>query len=213
MSDKETTVTVTPEADPYNGMTRQQFINEEKARQLDKSVEYLAGKNAELQADLNAARARVPGQDQVVMSREDAAALATYRDQFPTPKDAKEAKGRLGALEERDELRSYDDARRAALEEYGADLPDSFKSLIPTAEELQKRPGGKEVLRDLDFMKAEVERVAGIYGAEKQDATERTDVGKSPAEVKAGGSAGPDDSGKQAVSNFYARFVPQPPQN
>lgn len=204
----ETTTVTTP--DPYNGLSRQQFINEEKAKQLDKGVDYLAAKNAELQADLNAARARIPGDDRVVLSKEDAAALSAYRAEFPTPKEAKDARANLGSLRERDEQRSYDDARRAALDEY-TDLPDGFKALIPTAEELALRPGGKEQLKNVDAMKAEVAKVATAYGAVKQDQRENTDVtGPSPAGVSAGGDKGKtvEAETKEAVSSYYSRINP-----
>ena len=194
-------------ADANGGMTRAQFVQEEKARQLDKGIEYLAQKNAELQFDLNRARAAIP-EGHVTLPKEDAAALSAYREAFPTPKEAKEAKGTLGTLREKDELRSYDDARTAALSEYGADLPDNFKALIPTAEQLKDRPGGLELLRNTDFMRAEVERVATAYGAVKQDATERTDVGDSPATVTAGADKGKTNEAREAASTYYDRLYP-----
>ena len=201
-----------PKPDPYDGRSRQQFINEEKAKQLDKGVDYLAGKNAELQADLNAVRLRVPQDGQVVVSREDAAALASYREQFPTPKEAKEAKATLGTLTEKDERRSYDEVRANALAEYG-DLPDAYKALIPTAEELKTRPGGAELLRNHDHLKAEVARVAGVYGAVKRDQTEQTDVGKSPAEVKGAASGGGDEAeAKSAATGYYSNRFPKQTQ-
>ena len=194
-------------SDPYGGVSRQQFINEEKARQLDKGVDYLAAKNAELQADLNAARARLPRDGQVTVSQADAALLESYREHFPTPKDAVSARERLRALEEKEELRSYDDARREALAAF-SDLPENFQRLIPTAEELTKRAGGKEQLKDLDLMRAQVESFATAYGAEKQDKAKETDVGESPASVKGGGSdkASTVTDAAQAAREYVAKL-------
>lgn len=192
---------------PYGGLTRQQFINEEKARQLDKGVDYLANKNAELQADLNALRGRLPKEGQVLVSAADAALIESYREFFPTPKEAKAACERLVALEEKEELRSYDDARRDALAEF-QDLPANFQKLIPTAEELLKRPGGKEQLKDLDFMRGQVEQFASAYGAERQNQDAQTDVGVSPGEVKSGGEkpASVDDARALAREVVQSRY-------
>lgn len=185
-------------------MSRREWERQRSAELAERERGDLAAKAAKLEYDLRETRSKLPAADQVVVSREDAAALESYREQFGTPKDAKDARGKLSELEEKDTLRSYDEARHAALAEYGSELPDSYKAFIPTAEELLKRPGGKEQLRDLDFMKAEVERAATLYGAEKQDATERTDVGVSPAEVRAGGDPAPIDA-KQAAREMVAR--------
>lgn len=185
-------------------LSRKEWERQRSAELAERERGDLASKVANLEYDLREARSKIPADGQVVVSREDAAALESYREHFGTPKEAKEARGKLVELEEKDTLRSYDEARQAALGEYGTDLPDSYKAFIPTAEELMQQPGGKERLRDLDFMKAQVERAAASYGAEKQDATERTDVGVSPGEVRAGGDPTPVDI-KQAAREFVAR--------
>lgn len=190
-------------------MTRAQFVTQEKATLLDKSVEYLANKNAELQYDLNAARREKLPEGQVAVSKEDAAVLSSYRELFPTPKAAKDAQEELGSLKGRDTQRSYDDARSKALEAF-KDLPDTVKSLIPTAEELLKQPGGQDRLGNLEFLSTEVEKYATAYGATKQDQTEKTEVGISPGTVTAPADKqeGVTDAVKAAQDLIAKRYAP-----
>ena len=160
-------------------LTRAQWVQQEAAEQAKKSVDKLALDNANLQYDLKLVRDRFNPETQVAISKEDAAAFEAYRAEFPPPKEAKDAKARLSGLEEKDQLRSYDEARAAALAEF-PDLPAGFQGIIPTAEELKKRPGGAAQLTDVEFLKAEVARVATAYGAQKQSTAESTNAGGPP---------------------------------
>lgn len=175
-----------PEGEGEARLSRSEWIAKEKAEQANKSVDVLAEKNAALQWDLNEARRKVPGADQVVVPKEDAAALAAYREQFPTPVDAKKANEGLKAADEREAMRAYD-AKREELLGKVKDLPDGFKALVLSAEELAKRPGGAEMIRDLSLLEADVKRAATGYGLTLEDA-KKADVGVSPGTVTTGGT-------------------------
>lgn len=195
-------------ADPSDTrMSRKDWERIRAAEVADRERGDLASKVASLEYDLRLARERAPQEGQVLVSAADAALIESYREFFPTPKEAKAAHERLVALEEKEELRSYDDARRDALAEF-QDLPANFQKLIPTAEELLKRPGGKEQLKDLDFMRGQVEQFASAYGAERQNQDAQTDVGVSPGEVKSGGEkpASVDDARALAREVVQSRY-------
>ncbi len=186
-------------------MTRAQWVEREAAEQAKKSVEQLARDNAGLQYDLRVVRDRFNPETQVAISKEDAAAFEAYRTEFPTPKEAKDARTRLSGLEEKDQLRSYDEARTAALAEF-PDLPAGFQAIIPTAEELKKRPGGAAQLTDVEFLKAEVARVATAYGAQKQNSAENTNAGGPPPTTV---TAGQDSAQSAADAAQKAREMIQ----
>ncbi|AWT34572.1 hypothetical protein DM785_02645 [Deinococcus actinosclerus] len=166
--------------------SRAEWVAKEKAEQATKSVDVLAERNANLQWDLNEAKRKVPGADQVVVSKEDAAALATYREHFATPADAKKAREGLAQSEERDAMRAYDEKRTELLGKV-KDLPENYKALVMTAEELAKRPGGAEMIRDLALLEADVTRVATSFGATVEDA-KKADVGVPPNHVTGSGA-------------------------
>lgn len=201
------TPTPAPTDPPKEGLTRAQFIAEEKAKQLDKGVEYLASKNAELQYDLHKARSAFNSQTHVAMTKADVAALEEYRKHYPTPKEAKEASEKMGTLLADSKKRAYDEARTNAFAEY-EDLPDSFKELIPTAEQVLERPGGTELLGKLDFLKEEVARTAKAFGAVKQDEKRDTDQGVSPGKVKSSQGKGDAAESTKAAQSYYKNRYP-----
>lgn len=175
-----------PEEGGETRLSRSEWIAKEKADQATKSVDVLAERNANLQWDLNETKRKVPGDGQVVVSKEDAAALATYREHFPTPADAKKAREGLAQAQEQEAVRAYD-AKRAELLAKVKDLPEAYQKLVLTAEELAKRPGGAEMIRDLALLEADVTRVATSFGATIEDA-KKVDVGVPPNDVSGSGA-------------------------
>jgi hypothetical protein len=199
---------------PRNGdgepqLTRAQWIAQEKAEQAKKSVDQLAEANAKLQWDLNERRRAFDPATQVALSKEDALTLAAYREAYPTPKEAVDAKKVLTDLSAKDQVRSYDEARTAALAAY-SDLPDSMKALIPTAEEAAARPDGAALLGNTAFLKTEVDRIAKAYGATKKDTDANTDMGTSPHDVTNNGGQPPSkNESKEAAKSYYDRTAPK----
>lgn len=184
-------------------LTRKQWIAQESANQATKTVAELADKNATL---LWEARQHREVKDKlaaggVVVSKEDAAALTTYRE-FGTPDELRSLGEKNAKLEGEQKRLAWNTRRAEQLSKYDS---DKVAPLIPTAEELEA-DGDLAKLDKLEALDAQVAKVAGAFDAVRKAERKDADVGAAPAE-KTGHEQPPKTAGTgaDAVSAYRNR--------